>query len=156
MKASRCYVVNITNLSVSAAITIAQIKAGALTPLEILRSQGGQDLGTTSFQQRIQFNRKSGAATVSAFTPIQLVPSDPAAAAAGGGSATGTNATVEGTDTDILWQQVFNHVGDGWLYLPAPDERIHVPPATFLGLKLATDPGTSVTFTGQILFRELN
>lgn len=157
VSSSRVYAVNITRVDVTGAITLMQVKAGASTPLQILRCAGGQSLSVTSTQQPIQINRKSGAGTVTAFTPLLLGPADdPAAKAVGGTSATGVNASGEGTDTDVLWQGVFNIVGEGWLYLPGEKERIFVPPGGILGVKLPIAPAASLRISGQVIFEELN
>src|SRR5205085_12557520 len=110
---------------------------------------------TTSTQQSVQINRKSGAATVTSFTPIKNGPStDPAASAVGGTSATGTNASAEGTDTNILRQFVFNYL-NGWLFLPSPKEWLFIDAATIVGLKFPVAPGSSVTITADLVIEEL-
>jgi hypothetical protein len=103
--------------------------------------------------QRIQINRKSAAATVTSFTPLLYNSKMPAADAAGGTSATGTNASGEGTDSDILYGDVFNFQS-GWLWVPTSDERIVLKPAEIIGLKLPAAPGSSTTITGGIIFNE--
>lgn len=151
--ASRVYTVSMTRVSVTVAITIIQIKAGATVPLQIIRAVIGQTASTTSTQQAVQINRKSATATVTSFTPLTNGPStDPAASAVGGTSATGTNASAEGTDTNILRQDVFNFL-NGWLFLPTPKEYIFVDAATFLGLKFPTTP--TITCTADLVFEEL-
>lgn len=151
--ASRVYTVSMTRVSVSAILTLLQIKAGATVPLQIIRAVIGQTGSTTSTQQAVQINRKSAAATVTSFTPILNGPvTDPAASAVGGTAATGTNATVEGTDTNIVRQDVFNFL-NGWLFLPTPKEYIFVDAATIIGLKLPTTP--SFVATADLVFEEL-
>lgn len=153
--ASRVYTVSMTRVAVTAAITLLQLKAGATVPLQVIRAVIGQSSSTTSTQQSVQFNRKSSAATVTSFTPLINGPvTDPAASAVGGTSATGTNASSEGTDTNILVQDVWNYL-NGWLYLPTPKEYLFVDAATILGLKFPVAPGSSVTITADIHFEEL-
>lgn len=154
--ASRVYGVKLTRQAVTAAITLIQLKAGASTPLEVLRCHGAQSSSTTSTQLPVQINRKSAAATVTPYTPLRHGPSDdPAAKAVGGTSATGVNASAEGTDTDILWQDVWNYL-DGWLYIPTEREKPFVDAAGILGVKLPVAPGASVTLTSDLVFNELN
>lgn len=148
------YCVNLTRVAVTTAATIIQIKAGASNPLEITRASVSQSLSTTSTQLPIQIMRKSAAGTVTSFTPLKLHPDAVAAFAVGGTAATGTNASAEGTDSDVLVQEVFNYLS-GWYYLPVPEARIQVPVGGILGLKLPVAPGSSVTLTAQIEFREL-
>lgn len=152
--ASKVYTVSMTRVAVTGAITLIQLKAGATVPASVIRAVIGQTSSTTSTQQPVQINRKSAAATVTSFTPLTNGPaSDPAAAAAGGTSATGTNASGEGTDTNILRQDVWNYL-NGWLFLPTPKEYLYVDPATFLGLKFPVAPGSSVTITADLVFEE--
>jgi hypothetical protein len=77
----------------------------------------------------------------------------PAADAAGGVAATGTNASVEGTDGDVLYGDVFN-LQSGWLWVPTPDERIVLKPSEIIGIKLPAAPGVSTAFTGGVIFNE--
>lgn len=147
------YVVNHSGITVSTAITIIQIKAGAAKGLEIMRAHVTQSTVTASTMARIQLLRKTLAATVTSFTPLKLDPDAVAAAAVGGTAATGITATVEGTDGDILHTAAFNMVS-GWLYSPIPEERIIVPAGGIIALKFPAAP-TSATWDAQIKFREL-
>lgn len=148
------YVVNHSAISVSTAITIIQIKAGATRPLRIIRAWCTQSNLTTSAQQRIQLLRKTAAATVTSFTPLLYNPGDSAANAAGGTTSTGITASGEGTDGDILVGDVFNLL-TGWLYLPVPEERPLVLPAGFIALKFPAAPAAATTFTAGIVFEEI-
>lgn len=153
--ASRVYVVSMTRVAVTGAITLIQLVAGATVPLQIIRIVLGQTSSTTSTQQSVQVNRKSGAATVTSFTPIKKGPTtDPAASAVGGTSATGTNASAEGTDTNIICQDVWNFL-NGWLFLPTPKDYPFVDAAAILGLKLPIAPGSSTTLTADVTLEEL-
>lgn len=153
--ASRVYIASMTRVSVSGAITLIQIKAGSTVPLQIIRAVCSQTSSTTSAMQAIQLNRKSAAATVTSFTPLLTGPvTDPAASAVGGTSATGTNASAEGTDSNIIKQDVFN-VLNGWMYLPTPKEYLFVDAAGILGLKLPVAPGSALTITADLVFEEL-
>jgi hypothetical protein len=153
--ASRVYVVSMTRVSVTGAITLIQIKAGASVPLQIIRAVIGQTSTTTSAQQAVQINRKSAAATVTTFTPVITGPvTDPAASAVGGASATGTNASAEGTDSNVVKQDVFNYL-NGWQFLPTPKEYTFVDAASILALKLPVAPASSTAFTADCVFEEL-
>lgn len=155
VEGSRVYTISMTRVAVTAAITLIQVKAGATVPFRIVRAVIGQTSSTTSTQQPVQINRKSAAATVTSFTPLINGPStDPAAAAVGGTSATGTNASAEGTDSNILRQDVFNYL-NGWLHLPTPKDWPFIDAAGIVGLKLPVAPGSSVTITGDVLIEEL-
>jgi hypothetical protein len=153
--ASRSYVVSMSRVAVTAAISLIQVLAGATVPLQILRVVIGQTSSTTSTQQSVQINRKSGAATVTLFTPLKKGPvTDPAASSVGGTSATGTNASAEGTDANIIKQDVFNYL-NGWLYLPTPKEWDFVDATGIVALKLPVAPGSSVTLTADFVYEEI-
>lgn len=159
--AGRVYVVSLTRVSVTGAITLIQLKTGAQCPAQILRVTLGQSSSTTSTQLPVQLNRKvNSAATVTSFTPLKNGPiTDPAAAAAGGTSATGVNASAEGTDGDILKQDVWNYL-NGWMFLPSPKEPLFVDAfvATSQGLaalKLPVAPASGVTLTADLVFEEM-
>ena len=153
--ASRVYTVSMTRIAVTAAITLIQYKAGATVPAQIIRVVIGQTSSAVSTQQAVQLNKKSGAATVTTFSPLTKGPStDPAASGVGGTSATGTNASAEGTDGNIIRQDVFNYLS-GWTYLPSPKEWDFIDAATFMALKFPVAPGASVTITADMLVEEL-
>jgi hypothetical protein len=147
------YVVNFTNTAVTAAITLIQIKAGATNPLQLIEVRFSQSSSTTSAQQRIQIAKQTAAGTVTSFTPLLENPSDGAANAAGGTSATGVNCSSEGTYTDIYLEWDFN-VLTGFLWQPALEDRIWVPAAGIIGIRFPTAPGSSTTYDGQAKFLE--
>lgn len=149
----RRYVIKHDDISVSTAISIIQLKSGASSISRILRAWVTQKTLTTNAYQRVQIVRKSGAATVTAFTPLLVDPGDGAAKAAGSTSGTGITASAEGTDTDILINEAFS-ILNGWLYLPVPEERIIVPPAGIIALKFPSAPGSAMNVSAGILFEE--
>jgi len=150
------YVVNMTAVAVTGAISLIQIKAGANCSIEIIRASVSQSNLVSSALQRVQLLRKTATATVTSFTPLIMATNDAAAQSAGGTSATGTNASAEGTDGDILVNEMFNVLNGMWLYLPVPEERPQIIPAGFIALKLPTAPASSMTTTAQIVFREIS
>lgn len=150
------YVVNHNAIVVSTAITIIQIKAGASTPIELLRAHVSQSLSETSTQKSIQILMKTTAATVTSATPV-LWPNGGAgpiaASAVGGTAATGIAVTAEGTDGAILVNEGWNIVS-GWTWVPASDkERILVPAAGIIALKFPVAPA-SATFRAYMVFEE--
>jgi len=152
--ASRSYKVALSAVSISTAITIIQIKAGATVPLQIIAATIDQSSTTTSTQLRAQLNRKSAAATVTTQTPEKLGPTtDPAASAVGGTSATGTNASAEGTDTGVIGEGAFNYL-NGWVLPVNPKALYFVDAVGIIGLKFPAAPGAT-TFIAVILFEEL-
>lgn len=157
--ASRVYVVSLVGVSVSAAKTLIQIKSGPLNPLKLLRARLSQRSSTTTTMLPVQIRRKTATATgLTPFTPILLGPfDDPAAKAVGGATATGTDATGEGTDGDILVQDDMNYL-NGFLWTPTQElEQIYVDAASgargFIAMKLPVAPA-AVTLSGDMFFSE--
>src|SRR5262245_5468556 len=101
------YSVRMPATAVTAAKTLMQIKSGAAA-LEILDFRLGQTTKTTSELLALQILRKTATATVTSATPLEINQGGPASLAVGGSSATGYNASAEGTDGDIVWDGVWN------------------------------------------------
>lgn len=148
----KVYTVNSLNTTISTAITIIQIKAGATTPLWLVRAVLTMRGSVTSAQERVQIVRKSAAATVTSATPLLLDEGDDAADAVGGTSATGITGTAEGTDTNILVDRGFN-VLNGFEWIPTPLEMIKVLPAGIIALKFPVAPASNV-WSAQMVFCE--
>lgn len=155
--ACKVYSVSMTRISVSTVMTLIQVTAGSTVPIELLRCMVAQTGSTTSTQLPFQINRKSVAATGGlAYTPKKLGPTtDPAASATAKIADAGSPFTVEGTDTDILAQGVFNYVGEGGLWLPSANERIFVDPTGIICLKFPVAPGAAITVTADMVFRQM-
>jgi hypothetical protein len=159
--AARVYTISLTRVSVTGAITLIQIKTGAQCPAQLMRVRLGQTSSTTSTQQSVQLNRKvTTPATVTGFTPLTNGPiTDAAAQMVNSTTGTGTNASAEGTDGNIIDQDVWNFL-NGWLFLPTPKEYPFIDAfiATtqgLLALKLPVAPGSATTFTADMLVEEL-
>src|SRR5260221_411085 len=146
---NRVYTVSMTRITIPTAVTtLIQILAGATVPLQLIRALVAQSSSTSSTQLPIEICRKSAAATVTSYTPRKNGPStDPAASAVGGVSATGTNASAEGTNSDILIQDVWNYL-NGWLWIPtSPKEYKFVDAATILAMRFPVAPGGTLVTT---------
>jgi hypothetical protein len=138
------YHVELPSTAVTAAKTLVQIKAGAAA-LELLEVRVSQITKTASELLEVQILRKTAAATVTSFTPLKVGGSaDPASLAVGGTSATGNNASAEGTNGDILFKGIWNVLNGEYIYLPTPEDRIWVPQAGIIGIKLNTAPAASM------------
>lgn len=148
------YAVRFAPTALTTAKTLIQIKAGAAA-IDIIEARIYQITKTSSELLALQWLRKSAAATVTSATPLKMNPGDPAALAVGGTSATGVNASAEGTDGDILVEDVWNVLNGSWIYLPTPEDRIRIPQAGILGLKLNTAPAASMTIGALIHFEEV-
>lgn len=157
MAAGDVYTLVHRRIVVATAITILQVKAGANSPVEILRAWISQGLSTTSAQCSLALIRKSAAATVTAgvvgTTLLKRSPNAGTPDLVLSTTGTGLTATGEGTDTDEVYPDSFN-VLNGWLYHPIPEERLLVPVNGILGLKFMAAPA-SHTFTAGIVLKEL-
>jgi len=143
--------------TVSTAITVLQLLAGANNGFLILRASVSQRGSTTSAQEDIALVRKSAAATVTAAVlGTTLFKTDPNMASPSltlSTTGTGVTASAEGTDSDQILREGFN-VLNGWLYLPVPEERIYVPPAGIIGMKFLTAPA-SQTWDFEMVIQEV-
>jgi len=149
----RVYEVSMNNVAVTGAITLVQLKAGTASILRILRAWCSQSNLAASAQQTIEIVRKSVAATVTSATPLKNDPGDAASNMVSSTSATGTNASAEGTDGDILYRDNFS-VLNGWLWVPTPEERIIVGPSGIIGLKFPIAPAASTTVSAGFIVGE--
>lgn len=148
------YAVRMSPTALTAAKTLVQIKAGAAA-IMVVKARIHQVTKTTSEMLDLQWLRKSAAATVTSFTPLKMRTGDEASLAVGGTTSTGVNATAEGTDTDILDEDIWNVLNGAWMDLPVPEGRIWVPQAGILGLKLNTAPAASMTIGCVVHFMEM-
>lgn len=137
----------------SFAKTLIQVKAGAAS-IEIIEARVWQVGKTASEGWNLQFVRKSAAATVTSFTPLEFDLGGPASLAVGGTAATGYNATAEGTDTDIPYETAWNILNNEFVYVPVPEARIWIPQGAILGLKLNTSPAASTSIGAIVIYRE--
>lgn len=148
----RLYVAKGVEMAITGAVTLVQIVAGSAGIIKIHRAWVAQSSTTTSAQKRIQLLRKTAAATVTSTTPLLFDPGDAAADAIGGAALTGHTATAEGTDGNVLIDDVFN-VLSGWLYLPTPEERPIVGPSGIIALKFPA--ASTLTVTAGFIFEEI-
>lgn len=140
---SGAYTVVRSNVATTTAITVIQVTTVASTFIEVTRASGNQSSSTTSTATALGLVKKTAAATVTSRTPDPLSQGMQASKCVGGATATGINASAEGTDaTNFLWHEGFNIVGNGVLYLPMPEERILVggTVAPSIGLKFSVAP----------------
>lgn len=152
------YTVELKRQSISTAITLVQVVAGAATPFEIIRAWCSQHTSTTAAQGQISIIRKTAAATVTMATVGTQVfkksLNSGAPALQLGTLLTGVNASGEGTDGDELYADGF-YIPSGWLYLPVPEERPVVQGGGTIALKFVVAPPAVGTFTAGIVLREL-
>ena len=147
------YTVRMNAVAVTAAKTLIQIKAGAAA-IDLVELRIHQVTKTDNEMLEVQILRKSAAATVTSFTPIKTNPNDPTALAVGGTAATGTNASAEGTDADILDEDIWNVILGSWKQLDIPEGRFREQQGGIIALKLNTAPAASMTIGAIAKFLE--
>ena len=151
------YAVVNNGVSISTAITAVQYKAGTNGAAEILRASATQGSVTTSGQPAVALVRKTAAATVTlgvaGTTVVKANPINPTTDAALATSGTGITATVEGTNGEQFISDGFNDA-NGYVYLPAQEERPLVPVSGIVGVTYLVAP-QSATRYARIHWREL-
>lgn len=145
----RVYSVQLNAVSVSAAITLIRVTAPATMVLVLLRAWVSQSSSTTSQQIRAAIQRATTDGTLTPETPEKLSPGDPAAT-----FTAGVNATAEPTlSGDPIIDEGFN-VLNGLLWVPAPEERIWIPPSGRAVLRLPAAP-TAITISAGLIVGEV-
>ena len=146
------YTINHNAIVVSTAITIIQYKAGATNKAAVVRFSIGQGLSETSTMEQIVLLRKTAAATVTSFTPIENDPDGPVAFGVGGTAATGITASAEGTDGDLLVDRAFN-ILNGMEWVRSDRYELMIPAAGIIALKFPVAPA-SATWRAQLVIEE--
>ena len=154
----RVYTVRMDNTAVTSNITLVQIKPG-VSSIVLLRAKIGQNSdAATSAMQDVAIGCSTGAATVTSATPRPHFPSSAAQAAyaVGGTSATGINASGEGSTQTDTKRDSFNLL-TGFEWVPTPEERIEVQGggAQYLYMRLPIAPGSSTTVNAELTFGEI-
>lgn len=143
-------------------VTLSFVNPGVSRSLRFLRAWAGQGVNATSAQQRIQLSTQVTAfPTLTAFTPLPAVLSDPASVITGGtaGAAgtAGINATVEGAGgKTVYYPDVFN-VLNGWLWVPSSIEVVdlNASAASGMGLHMPVTPGPAGAWSWGLSFQQL-
>lgn len=156
------YTVSLQNAEIVADATLVIVHTAssanaAGSNITILRAWVSQVGTETSDQLGIILGTKASAfGTYTAATPHPHWLGGAASAITGAtdGSAgkAGVDASTEGAGAvTALVEDGFNNVG-GWLWVPTPEERIHVPEDTAIVLKLVGTPGTLTGWCAGITF----
>jgi hypothetical protein len=133
---SGVYNVTRNRVATTTAITVIQVATPTTAAIEVTRASGSQSSSTTSTATALSLLMKTGAATVTSATPSLMgTTATQASKCVGGVALTGITATAEGTDGTVLWEEGFNIVGNGALYLPVPEARPMIGVSKFVGLK---------------------
>lgn len=145
---SGAYVIMRNRISTTTAITVLQMTNTTNHVSEIIRATGNQSSSTTSTSTALALLRKSVAATgTSAVTPVAMSEGHQSS-----GVTAGRDATGEGTDGNITFEEGFNIVGNGMLYLPVPEERELIGPSDVFAMKFTVAP--TGNWTNQIRYLE--
>jgi len=146
----RRYSVQVNAQSVSAAKDLINITAPSSMVLVVLRAWAGQSGDVTSEEARILLQRCSTANSGTSETPEKLEAGDPAA--------TFTAITLPGSANtltgDPIIDEGFNWI-TGYLWVPAPEERIWIPPSGRLVLRLPSTPSAAKTVSAGMLVGEV-
>lgn len=145
----RRYSVQVNAQAVTAAKDLVRISAPSTMVLCVLRAWVSQSGGVTSEQNRVLLQRASDAQTGTSETPQAIEVGDPAA------TFTAQTLTTDHTLTgDPIIDEGFNWVS-GYLWVPAPEDRIWVPPSGRLVLRLASAPSASKTVSAGMTVVEV-
>lgn len=151
----RKYRLAIQGVSISAAADLIVIQNSATQVLQILRAWAGQSGNVTSEQNeialaRVTTNNSTGATSLTA-RPLEV--GDPATSITSART-TPTSLNTLSNSGEYLYNEDFNWVS-GWLYVPAPEERIYIPPSGIVVLRLLNAPSAAKTVSAGINFLEL-
>lgn len=166
---SRIYTVQGTNMSLGTgngllAFRTAADLATAAGMIALRRIEISQNAAASAAQVRGALSTRdtAGTYTMTSVTPRAISPlGGPISglvgntAPAGGAGRIGINSSADsgGTYTDHYYFD-FNNL-NGWLWVPTPEERIEVPPATVWVCRFLAAPGTTTGWSITATFEEL-
>lgn len=146
----RPYSVQMLGVSVSAAKDLFRVSAPSTMQLVLLRAWLSQEVSEVSEQSAVILQRASTDGTGTAETPEKGRVGDAAAT-----FTAVSNLTADTTlTTDPFIREGFNWL-TGWLYIPAAEERIWVPPSGRLVLRLPTAPTAALTVSAGMVLLEV-
>lgn len=153
--AQRVYTVQFNNVAVSAVQDLISLQPGASCGIEIHEIVLGQITATSVGNLRLTMKRFSStfSAGSGGSTPTPGKHNFNDAAALTAAHANDTTQISAGTSVTIRGD-IYNVV-NGYQYLPAPEDRIQIPPSQAFVLSLDTAPGSSETMSGSLTFAEL-
>lgn len=148
------------NMTLGTGVVLAAFQTAAANAaaghIKVKRCEISQSGSTTLAMIRGEFGTRNtaGTLTLTAATPSNIQPVGGAAsgltgntAPAGGTARSGINSSADsgGTYTSLY---PFNFANTaGYLYKPAPDEEIIVPPSTLFVVRFLATPGTTTGWT---------
>ena len=166
---SRLYTVSDNNFTLGTgnvlfALRTAADMATAGGHIAIRRIEIGQSGTTTAEMVRAHIATRdtAGTLTMTSVTPRPISPlGGPASGISGSTAPAGTAARV-GTDSSADSGGTYTtihpftfHNLNGWLYIPTPEERIEVPPATVVCVQFLAAPTGTTGWTIAVTYEEL-
>ena len=167
---SRMYVVSDSALTLGTGNVLFALRtaADALTAggnIALRRIEVGQSGTTTGEMCRIEIATRdtAGTLTMTSQTPRAISPlGGPASGISGSTAPAGTAARV-GTDSSAdsggayttIYPAAFHNL-NGWLWVPTPEERIEVPPATVAVVRFAAAPTGTTGWHIAVTWEELS
>lgn len=137
------------------------VTAGGI--IQLIRVEVTQSGSTTSAQVRLVFSTRdtAGTLTLTSVTPVNRILGGPASALvgntapAGGAARIGINSSADSGGTYTNHFANSPNQLNGYLYLPVPEERIIVPPATVWSARFAAAPTSTTGWTVTCVFEEI-
>ena len=160
----RAYSILFSNLTLTAATTLAAVRPPTDRGVQLIRVWLGQNGSSTSKNFALSIGTKASAfSTLTSFTPLKLCETDPASAITGGtamaAGTAGINASAEGAGvyTDLA-VEVMNNL-NGWIWIPGPDDDISLKAGSALALCMkmldAPTSGFQTGWYGGMIFKEI-
>jgi hypothetical protein len=155
---SRVYSATFTNANVNVGQDFFQITNSSSTLLVVHEVRLGQDSSANAQQFRVGLYRAAGSATGittnQSFTPVPKEVGDSASQAQFCKIANSTTYTTgAGALTTTLWMADDWNSLSGWYYLPAPEDRLVLPPTQSVFIRALTV--TSTVNNGTIVWEEI-
>ena len=152
---ARTFMLPIAQLTSLTAVPFAQLATPSTTGIVIVAIELGQETSETSQQEAITGAIRSTASTLpTSTTPLKVDRRNGIASLLTGSTTTNATgiASATGTLVDTFRFLPFN-VMNGFVWLPTPQQQIHLPVSAFFTLQFATAPAAN-TWSGGIWFEE--
>ena len=146
----RRYNIEFEAQSVSVVNDLIVVAAPATMVVQVMRAWIGQDGNTTSEQGRVLLARTSGSNVGTSITPAPLEVGDPASSITCSYLPSSNNTA----GAVLMGPRSFNWVtGDEWV--PAPEERIIIPPSGKMIFRLDLAPSAAKTVSCGLVVMEI-
>ena len=151
----RVYTASFTAVAVTAAVDFFELTAPATGMFRLLSVRIGQSTEEADAQaEMLNINIVRYATSGTGGGTATPIPHQVGHAASGDVTVETNNTTQGGTPTVIVSDSW--NVQIGWLYQPAPEEAIWVPPSGILAIESPDTPADSISFSGSLTYEELD